>query len=188
MSKFFGGRQLARCWKIVAFLMVAVCLIICLTGCDSNYQDMANTIVVSQTMAERQPTPTDITYSLSRYNLIRRAYVQSGNEEKARNLPCEVEKEIAYIYLFVDGAGCVKRDTVDGIPTSMRSYLTPDSQSIASGSWLADVDGTYGDNPDGIFYFDADGEYHEWVGEYYFSKNYYDIPNPYLTNVIESYQ
>lgn len=188
MNKIFKKMNWSRIGKFIVFLMIGACLIVTLTGCDSNYQDMVNTIEVSKTMADRQPTPTDITYSLSRYNLIRRAYVQSGDEEKARNLPCEVHKEQAYIYLFVDGVGCVKRDTVDGIPTSMRSYLTPDSAGVASGSWLADVDGTYGENPDGIFYFDADGEYHEWLGEYYYSKDYFDIPNPYLTNVIESYQ
>lgn len=63
----------------------------------------------------------------------------------------------------------------------MNSFLTPDSEyyeiDIESGSyrdnnWLADVDGSYGENDNGIFFFTPDGKYIEWTGIYLYS----DIP------------
>ena len=111
----------------------------------------------------------------------------AGEFEKAATLECEVEKPKGYIYLFVEGVGCVLVDSVDGIVTSQRSYLTPDSDYYSTSStarWLADVDGTYGENPDGIFYFDLNGEYHEWTGLYYYSETYYAIDNP-IIKIVE---
>lgn len=32
-----------------------------------------------------------------------------------------------------------------------------------------DLDGSYGENPQGIFWFSPDGGYHEWSGMYYMS-------------------
>lgn len=170
-------------WKRIILAVILVAMMVTLSACsDANQHDRNTTEQIARTMAERQPTPSDITYSLSRYNLIRRTYYLAGEFEKAKNLPCEVRKPLGYIYLFVEGVGCVLTDSVDGIVTSMRSYLTPDSEYYSAGSglvdWLADIDGTYGDNPDGIFYFDVNGEYHEWTGLYYYSQNYYPIDDP----------
>lgn len=39
-------------------------------------------------------------------------------------------------------------------------------------NWLADVDGSYGENDNGIFFFTTDGKYVEWTGTYLYS----DIP------------
>lgn len=169
--------------KVISVLLVLVMCAMCFTGCevDPNIADQNVTQQNAKTMVENLPTPTDITYSLSRYNLIRRAYYLAGEFDKAATLECAVEKPKGYIYLFVEGVGCVLVDSVDGIVTSQRSYLTPDSEKYATSSyasWLADVDGTYGDNPDGIFYFDLNGEYHEWTGLYYYSENYYEISDP----------
>ena len=174
--------------RIITVLLVLLICVTCLTACeqDPNMTDRYVTEQNSRTMVEKQPTPTDITYSLSRYNLIRRAYYMAGEFEKAANLECAIEKPKAYIYLFVEGVGCVLVDSVDGIVTSMRSYLTPDSEYYTSSSisdWLADVDGTYGENSDGIFYFDLNGEYHEWTGLYYYSETYYEINDPVITIV-----
>ncbi len=173
--------------KVISVLMVLVMCVMSVTACaqDPNVTDRYVTEQNSRTMVENQPTPTDITYSLSRYNLIRRAYYMAGEFEKAANLECAVDKPQAYIYLFVEGVGCVMVDSVDGIVTSQRSYLTPDSEQYAASyaDWLADVDGTYGENPDGIFYFDLNGEYHEWTGLYYYSEKYYEINDPVITIV-----
>lgn len=160
---------------LVALLLVSVFL---LTSCtDANYADRQATLAVSKTMAENQPTPTDITYSLQRYNLIRRAYWMNGMEEKARALPCEVNKPLGYIYLFLEGVGCVAQYAVDGQITSLNAYLTPDTTypNSTDSRWLADVDGTYGENQNGIFFFTTDGEYKEWNGLYHYSSTYYDI-------------
>ena len=147
---------------LLVMLLVAICL---LSGCeyelDATQVDQVKTAQVARTMAESQPTPNDITYSLQRYNLIRRAYWMNGMEEKARTLPCEVTKPLGYIYLFLEGVGCVTQYAVDGQITSLNAYLTPDTTEYlnsTSAKWLADVDGTYGENQDAIFFFPTEGE------------------------------
>ena len=97
--------------KILSIILVIVMLFtlsICLVGCDidttttsnGSEQDVANNKDTANTIQANQPTPTDIDYSLERYNLIRRAYWVNGQREKANALPCEVEKPLGYIVLF----------------------------------------------------------------------------------------
>lgn len=155
-----------------------------ISGCGTNNYDAENQkqINVTNDMVERQPTPTDVYYSLERYNLIRRTYWVNGMREKAINLPCEVVKPLGYILLFTESGQIVGNFVVDGKVSSLRSYLTPDSEyyegygcntNVCSHNyWLADVDGAYGENSDGIFFFTPDGKYLEWNGIYLFS----DIP------------
>ena len=178
--------------RIIAVIMAIALMSILFCGCEPNSSrvDTQKTIELGNKLAENQPTPTDIEYSLARYNLIRRLYYVNGQVEKAKNLPCELQKPLGYIYLFVEGVGCVVCDTVDGMVSPMQSYLTPDSEYYEySGSyrnnWLPDVDGTYGENCEGIFYFDAQGGYHEWTGRYYYSETYYPIDDPIINIVVE---
>ena len=169
--------------KIVAFILAIAALGI-FVACDTAAEkDMSKTQAVTNKLVSGQPTPTDIEYSLQRYNLIRRAYWMNGYEEKARSLPCEVDKPLGYIYLFLEGVGCVAQYTVDGQITSTRAYLTPDTTSPnkVESDWLADVDGTYGENQDSIFFFTVDGEYKEWNGLYHYSSTYYEIEDVILT-------
>ena len=133
-------------------------------------------------MQSNQPTPTDIDYSLERYNLIRRTYWVNGQREKANALPCEIEKPLGYIVLFTESGAVVGSFIVDGKVSSLNSFLTPDSEfyeihssensSHHLNEWLADVDGSYGQNDNGIFFFTPDGKYIEWTGTYLYS----DIP------------
>lgn len=176
----------------IIFLLMLLVISSCLVACeaDANAIDRQTTQENAKSLVEKQPTPTDITYSLSRYNLIRRAYYYAGEFEMAKNLPCEVEKPEGYVYLFVEGVGCIKVDEVDGVLTSMRSYLTPDSDAYSSSYslWIADVDGTYGENSDGIFYFDKNGEYHEWTGLYYYSEHYYKVDDPLFREIVGEFE
>lgn len=108
----------------------------------------------------------------------------NGQREKANALPCEVEKPLGYIVLLTDNGAVVGSFIVDGKVSSLNSFLTPDSEyyeqeygtdgySYGDGNdWLADVDGSYGTNDDGIFFFTPDGKYIEWTGTYLYS----DIP------------
>lgn len=86
--------------------------------------------------------------------------------------------------LFTEGGGVVGRYIVDGKVTSLNSYLTPDSEYYENGEyrndWLADVDGSYGENDQGIFFFTPDGKYIEWTGIYLYS----DIPFEVITPTI----
>ena len=156
----------------------------CLVGCDledTTSQDVIMQQEVAKTLANNQPTPKDIDYSLERYNLIKRAYWVNGQREKANTLVCEIEKPLGYIVLFTESGAVVGSFVVDGKVTSLNSYLTPDSEyyELVNGSagpyynnWLADVDGSYGANDDGVFFFTTDGKYIEWTGTYLYS----DIP------------
>lgn len=168
---------------VIAVVLIAVMLCgIFLSGCemDASYEDTLNTMQNADRLQANQPTPTDIDYSLERYNLIRRAYWVNGQREKANALPCEIEKPLGYIVLFTEGGGVVGRFVVDGKVSSLNSYLTPDSEEYANSysEWLADVDGSYGENDNGIFFFTVDGRYVEWTGIYLYSDIPFEIDDP----------
>lgn len=156
---------------IICLVAIVCCLF---AGCERNGTDMDNynTQKVTADLQSNQPTPTDLEYSLERYNLIRRAYWVNGQREKANALPCEVQKPFGYIVLFTEAGGVVGSFVVDGKVSSLNSYLTPDSTYVESGRYIADVDGSYGENDNGIFFFTVDGKYVEWTGTYLYS----DIP------------
>ena len=167
--------------KIIAAFLVVVMVMALFCACDPEpvkKTDSQKQQEVAKKLEEVQPTPTDIEYSLERYNLIRRAYWVNGLEEKARTLVCPVEKPLGYIVLMLEGVGIVDTYIVDGKVSSLNSFLTPDSEyyekSTGAGTvtnkWLADVDGSYGENDLGIFFFTADGAYKEWTGTYFYSS------------------
>ena len=182
-----------RYMKITALAILLTVGCLALTGCDGlDYEptgtekDVSTQKSVANTLAKNQATPTDINYSLERYNLIRRTYWVNGQREKANTLICEIEKPLGYIVLF-EGNLTVGRFIVDGKVSSLNSYLTPDSEyfEIATGSsstyhnkWLADVDGTYGENDSGIFFFTPDGKYVEWTGDYLYSDIPFEVESP----------
>ncbi len=168
--------------KIIAKIslgLLAVGGIFALSGCaekTNTQKDISAQNQVANDMAQNQPTPTDIEYSLERYNLIRRAYWVNGEREKALLLPCPVQKPLGYIYLISMGT-VIAQFTVDGKVTSLAKYLTPDYYYLYEHSAyremeMADVDGTYGNEFSGIFFFTADGKYVQWSGDYLYS----DIP------------
>ena len=181
--------------SIILAIVMVFAMAMCFTGCDETIggskQDVNNTINAANTIQSNQPTPTDISYSLERYNLIRRAYWVNGQREKANALPCEVEKPLGYIVLFT-GNTVVGNFVVDGKVSSLNSYLTPDSEYYEkytgsssnngwNNNWLADVDGSYGENDNGIFFFTPDGKYIEWTGTYLYSDIPFEVEAPILT-------
>lgn len=178
--------------KFICMLMI-IAILFTFVGCgdpnavtysDGTKQDVANTKRTASDLQNNQPTPTDIDYSLERYNLIRRAYWVNGQREKANALVCQIEKPMGYVILLTESGGVVGKFTVDGKVSSLNSYLTPDSEHYeqeywsdgdsysGANEWLADVDGSYGENDNGIFFFTPDGKYVEWTGIYLYS----DIP------------
>ena len=172
-------------------MLYAICTVF--VGCDyemsGSKQDVEKTKDAANTIQSNQPTPTDIEYSLERYNLIRRAYWVNGQREKANSLPCEVEKPLGYIVLFA-GNTVVGSFVVDGKVSSLNSFLTPDSEyyeidmsktpGLCNNEWLADVDGSYGANDDGIFFFTPDGKYIEYSGDYLYSDIPFEVESPIL--------
>ena len=97
----------------IILLITIIASMFALTGCDlsdesgavnvsnGSAQDVSNTKAAANTLQAHQPTPTDLDYSLERYNLIRRAYWVNGQREKANALVCEIEKPLGYIVLFI---------------------------------------------------------------------------------------
>lgn len=171
--------------RVISLIVGIVLALLTLTGCSDTpiakdtKADVQTQIAVANVLAGNQSTPTDINYSLERYNLIRRAYWVNGQREKANALICAIEKPLGYIVLFA-GNTVVGNFIVDGKVTSLNSFLSPDSEYYeysygehrTYNKWLADVDGSYGENDNGIFFFTPDGKYVEWTGEYLYS----DIP------------
>lgn len=182
-----------RKWIFCAGL---IAIVFVMTACSSSTPAVSGSIAdktaqkkVADVLSSHQPTPTDIDYSLERYNLIRRTYWVNGQREKANMLVCEIEKPLGYIVLFA-GNTTVGRFIVDGKVSSLNSFLTPDSEyyEVCYGgdytkinSWLADVDGSYGENDNGIFFFTPDGKYVEWTGEYLYSDIPFEIEKPVVT-------
>ena len=169
--------------KKLMIILIAVTMLFLLTACEvsGSRQDIYTTQANANSIQENQPTPDDLEYSLERYNLIRRAYWVNGQREKAISLPCEIERPLGYIVLFTEGGGVVGRYIVDGKVTSLNSYLTPDSTYYSSdyrANWLADVDGSYGENDQGIFFFTTDGKYIEWTGTYLYSDIHFEVTTP----------
>ena len=178
--------------KILSIILVAtiIAMMFAFVGCGADATaassangtkvDKQNAMQVANKLQSNQPSPTDIDYSLERYNLIRRAYWVNGMREKANTLPCQVEKPLGYIVLFTESGAVVGSFIVDGKVSSLNSFLTPDSEYYeysageysTKNNWLADVDGSYGENDNGIFFFTPDGKYIEWTGIYLYS----DIP------------
>ncbi len=166
----------------VLTLLIAITLI----GCDESIasngskEDTKNNIEIANNLQQNQPTPTDINYSLERYNLIKRAYWVNGQRERAMSLPSAIERPLGYITLFTESGDVIGNFTVDGKVSSLNSYLTPDSEYYeksggnysSKNNWLADIDGSYGENDNGVFFFTTDGKYIEWTGTYLYS----DIP------------
>lgn len=177
---------------IIVFIAVMVCLVAACCSCEASYGgselDVQATLSAADRLQANQPTPTDIEYSLERYNLIRRTYWVNGQREKALSIPCPLDKPLGYVVLL-NGSAVVGTFTVDGKVTSLNSYLTPDSRyyeavgdfvdgSDSENEWLADVDGSYGENDSGIFFFTPDGNYYEWSGEYLYSDRPFIIESP----------
>lgn len=179
--------------KIVILLGIMIVGVLALTGCVSEktdtQKDIKSTLEIGDKLANNQSTPTDIDYSLERYNLIRRTYWVNGQREKANTLICEVEKPLGYIALFLENGSCAGKFIVDGKVSSLNSYLTPSTDYEARSYYngvgksvyeieLPDVDGSYGSNDNGIFFFTPDGKYVEWSGIYLYSDIPFEVQNP----------
>lgn len=108
----------------------------------------------------------------------------------------KLKSPLGYIVLFTDNGAVVGSFIVDGKVSSLNSFLTPDSECYEIGGestdnsiyyngtqendWLADVDGSYGENDNGIFFFTPDGKYIEWTGTYLYSDIPFTVDDPVL--------
>lgn len=184
--------------KKILMILILGFVLIGVTGCtDVNggtKREVENTLKVGDKLVSNQPTPTDIDYSLERYNLIKRAYWVNGMRDKARSLASPIaDMPLGYIVLLTESGSVVGRFVVDGKVSSLNSFLTPDSEYYeqykcgdddggsvwcSNNEWVPDVDGSYGNNDNGIFFFTTDGKYIEWTGTYLYSDIPFQVSNP----------
>lgn len=116
------------------------------------------------TLDLNQPAPK-LTYSAERANLI-----------KKLNLTNDPNK-VGYIYLLGANGQVVANYTVKGKVSSLNSLLTTPQQIQCPGNsnndclttGSPDLDGSYGANPSGVFFFTTSGAYVEWGGQYLYS-------------------
>ena len=131
--------------------------------------EMEQTETNQQRLATAQPPP-QIAVSLERKNLI----------ERLRRL--NTENKIGYVYLMSKAGSVMAFYTISGKVSSLNSLLTTPEQVATvcqynkTGPDCAqhilpspDFDGSYGKNPEGIFFFTTSGALVEWSGDYMFS-------------------
>lgn len=139
--------------------------------CGKGYEKEIESLQKNQeTIISNVPVPK-IQTSQERLNIKRRAELFNN------------ENKISYIYLVSYGK-VMSFFSIKGKVSSLRSYMVPQEQLVRGGNkpcpWSAstgscyvvqapDIDGSYGDNADGIFFFTTEGAYVEWKGEYLMS-------------------
>lgn len=113
---------------------------------------------------------------------------------KERNKLLNNQNMMFYVYLMSHGK-IVAKFTAKGKISSTNSKLTNDQQIVATEECLENayregegacyqpvespqMDGSYGTNGDGIFFFTTDNKYVEWNGEYIVSQQPLNIPDP----------
>jgi len=161
--------------RIIAILLCLLAFTFVLAGCspeeDSAYkQQITENEQNARRIADQYGTPT-INRSLDYENVMRRAeYLNQGNN-------------IGYLYLLSDMGVVLEEIQVLGKVTSLNTFITPMQESqlarhdSPAGRYreiivvdAADIDGTWGENVNGIFWFTPDGAYGEWCGLYRFSS------------------
>lgn len=135
----------------------------------SHFVEAKQTEVIQQGLMTANPIP-DLSRSLERENLIKRLELLND------------QNKIFYVYL-VNYGKVMAYYTAQGKISSVNSKLTTQEQIVAQKECLSqryqgsgtscymtvespDLDGSYGTNGDGIFFFTTEGAYVEWAGDY----------------------
>lgn len=163
--------------KVLVIVAIVLCLAVAFTQAGGPTQQPPNAIsesnAINDHLRNSVPVP-QLQTSSERKNVSRRAEI-FNNEDK-----------ISYIYL-VNYSKVMAFFTVQGKVSSLQSYMTPVEKLISdtgedcnyfnsstgnAGCYVVsapDIDGTYGENVDGIFFFTTEGAYVEWRGDYMMS-------------------
>lgn len=111
---------------------------------------------------------------------------------KRRALYLNQANVLGYLYLLTENGQLVRESQVLGKVTSLNTFITPMEEirkvsHKGDSSWgmetpvvvsAPDIDGTYGDNTEGIFWFTPEGIYQEWNGKYLFSAERLSFASP----------
>lgn len=117
-------------------------------------------------------------------------YPSVENFAESANLKKRYEElddvKIGYVYLLDHGLVFASY-TVKGKVSSLNSEFTNPEQIVKTDygdGWgtetvpQSEPDGSYGANPDGIFFWTSDGTYVEWGGNYLYSKQRLSLQQP----------
>ncbi|MDO4778482.1 MAG: hypothetical protein Q4A42_02875 [Tissierellia bacterium] len=156
--------------KKIIRIVVVLMMITLLSACDlDDYSTTTQTQKKAneknaKNVIENTPVPI-IERSLERENLAKRA--------KFINQP----NRVGYLYLLTNNGQLIREEQVQGKVSSLNSYLTPMDEYYTNGAVLQspDIDGTWGDNQQGIFWFTPEAVYREWTGLYLFSSERLDF-------------
>lgn len=176
--------------KITLSLLVVASLF--LVACEptatqsGSFQEQSAIAEQTQQRVEKAVPVPQIDSSEERKNVAKRAELFNS------------EDKISYIYL-VNYGKVMAFYTVKGKVSSLRSYMTPQEKMVfGNGSpcdegdqWgssddsadcysveAPDIDGTYGENIAGIFFFTTEGAYVEWNGDYMMSDQPLRLTTP----------
>ena len=152
-------------------LILAVCVALGNSGCGDTTAEkagraadaeMEKTLYLQRRMIDSVPVP-ELKTSAERQAVARRAKTWN-NEDK-----------LSYVYL-IDSGRVMAFYVARGKVSSLNSYLNNEEQivrqSAGTGSGVVeklpapDIDGTYGHNVEGVFFFTDSGAYVEWNGRY----------------------
>lgn len=158
--------------KVGLMLITIVISISIFVGCDVPEQPVTvkDTLEKSNlSIAENQkrlettqPAPK-LSYSLERQNQIDRTKIIND------------KNRLGYLYLLSDDGKVVDFVVIKGKVSSTKSYLVPDetlaNANISDSAVIQapDIDGSYGENQEAIYFFEADGQMGEWNGKYRYS-------------------
>lgn len=155
---------------IIPLLCVVLLVPVLLAGCSSTPPPDLYTILDTegdriaanqQRLMQSTPAP-ELQFSNERANIAKRATIFSD------------PNKLSYIYLLGENGVIMGFFTVKGKVSCVSSYLVPDEQYLhGTGATVQapDIDGSYGTNGSGVFWFDAQGVYHEWNGLYFLSDS-----------------
>jgi hypothetical protein len=169
---------------IVVAALLALFLVTFAGSCDGDKEPETQRVEREQTdrvlkgLRSSVPFPK-LTDSLELRNLARR-YERLSDAKK-----------IGYVYLISYGR-IIANYTVRGKVSSLESQFTNpkqlscrkievpnfDDQAACGEIEQAEPDGSYGDNPEGIFFFTVEGEYKEWAGDYLYSDQRMTLRQP----------
>lgn len=143
-------------------------------------QEQANQLQNQSVLVKNQPAP-QLDYSVERQNLVNRLKIEND-----KNL-------VGYVYLLGQSGQVIAQYTTKGKVSSLNSSLTG-AETLVDGTGnicntnsstypcysveSPDYDGSYGSNPDGIFFFTDTGAMIEWSGSYLYSNQPMTVQTP----------
>jgi len=179
-------------YKVIAVL-VLLFVSITFSGCSQDLEGKTNSYEQDTKKVEETQQRVQ--------NAVPIPQIKTSAERKnisARAVLFDDDSKISYIYL-VNYGKVMAFYTVKGKVSSLNSFLTPLDKLVRSDGSACistrstcfvvsspDIDGAYGENADGIFFFTSEGAYVEWVGDYMMSDQPLKLSTPpELIRVIE---